>query len=382
MARSASLIPNLGLGRDLDNDQRLDIVIPVEDGFEIFLSRGGGFSRVDSLAMVPGSYARPRSSLTRFFPIPVFRDVNGDDRVDMLVPDRVSAWDDFALLLNNGSGGFGDAERPLEALSEPPSAEEEGAPAQETVVYFGDLDGDGVAEYLTEESLEDPDAGWRKEVKEAKRPPRRYRVYRSDPNLRRARDPLAQFDATGYAFDLEESDIRLPGGFKDLDGDGRQDLITMTLDFSLFQAFKILTTQRISVGLDFFVWCQDDAGGFRAVHDLDLSGKFRINLKNLQLGQLSQFEGDFDGDDRIDFVQLGRGKTVTVHLGRDGCVYPAEPDLTIRLGEPPVDLSLVQVRDLDGDDLSDLMITQPQDPSEAGVTAPVRLDLYLSGGTR
>ena len=47
-----------------------------------------------------------------------------------------------------------------------------------------------------------------------------------------------------------------------------------------------------------------------------------------------------------------------------------------------MDLSLVQVRDLDGDDLADLMITQPRDPSEAGVTAPVRLDLYLSGGSR
>ena len=110
------------------------------------------------------------------------------------------------------------------------------SPESFPVVHFGDLDGDGVAEYVTEEGLEDEDAGWRKEVKEAKRPPRRYRIHRSQPDLGIDPDPFQVFEALGYALDLSDSDIKLPGGFQDLDGDGRQDLITLTLDFSLFQA--------------------------------------------------------------------------------------------------------------------------------------------------
>ncbi len=383
MAHSSTLIPNLGLSRDLNNDHLLDLVVPVDQGFEVFLATSHeGFSRVDSLVPLPGGRTRPRDTVRRFYPMPVVRDINGDERPEFLVPDRRLDWNDFALLENLGEGRFSNPIRPIENVEAAGSENDHEPAVVETVVHYGDLDGDGVAEYLTEESLEDPDAGWRKEMKQAKRPPRRYRVYRSEADFGRASDAIAEFDATGYAFDLEESDIHWPGGFKDLNGDLRQDLVTMTLDFSLLQAFRILTTQRISVGLDFFVWCQDESGRFRAVPDLDLSGKFRINLKNLQLGQLSQFGGDFDGDGRIDFLQVGRGKDVSIHRGQDDCGYPSDPDLKLRLREAPVDLSLVQVRDLDGDDLADLMITQPRDPSEAGVTAPVRLDLYLSGGSR
>jgi hypothetical protein len=383
MAHSATLIPNLGLSQDLNEDRVLDLLVPVDQGFEVFLATDRKrFERADSVVLLPGATTRPRNTVTRFYPMPVIRDINGDLRPDFLVPDRRLDWDDFTLLENLGEGRFSKPIRPIETDEIVSDETTHDSEVVETVVHYGDIDGDGIAEYLTEESLEDRDAGWRKEIKEAKRPPRRYRVYRSEADFGRARDAITEFDATGYAFDLEDADIHLPGGFKDLNGDLRQDLVTMTLDFSLLQAFRVLTTQRISVGLDFFVWCQEENGSFRPVEDLDLSGKFRINLKNLQLGQLSQFAGDFDGDGRIDFLQVGRGKNVSIHRGQSDCSYPSEPDLTIRLGEAPQDLSLVQVRDLNGDDLADLMITQPRDPSEAGVTAPVRLDLYLSGGSR
>ena len=53
----------------------------------------------------------------------------------------------------------------------------------------------------------------------------------------------------------------------------------------------------------------------------------------------------------------------------------------MKLKEPPLDLALVQVLDLNGDQLSDLMITQPDPEPEPGVSAPVRLELYLSQAT-
>ena len=82
---------------------------------------------------------------------------------------------------------------------------------------------------------------------------------------------------------------------------------------------------------------------------------------------------------------MGRGRAVSIHRGRPDCGYNESPDLALQLEEEPRDLSLVQIRDLDGDALSDLMVIQPQPPrrtDEKGVTQPVRLDLYLSGGGR
>jgi VCBS repeat protein len=141
-----------------------------------------------------------------------------------------------------------------------------------------------------------------------------------------------------------------------------------------------LATKRLTVGLDFHVWCQQPDGGFRAVKGLDLSGTFRLNLNDLRVSQLSLFSGDFDGDGRADFVQIGRGHRVTVHRGRPDCGFPAAPDLAFDLREEPRDLSLVQIRDLDGDRRSDLLVVQPKGAAEAGFAAPVRLEVYLSSG--
>jgi len=402
-ARSGALIPHLGLTRDLDGDGNRDLLFPVNSGLDVYLSSqltrdGSAADRV----VIPGDKTWARTSLTRFYPLPVVRDVNGDNLPDLLVPDRRRDWDRFQVMVNQGHGGFDAAFSPLgdeeddrapeempvsdeairiEAGEEEPDREPEPEEHERfPVVHFGDLDGDGVAEYVTEESLEDEDAGWRKEVKEAKRPPRRYRIHRSLPDLSMDTEPVQTFEALGYALDMSDGDIKLPAGFQDLDGDGRQDLITLTLDFSLFQAVRIMTTQRIVIGLDFHVFCQDDSGRFREIQGMDLSGKFKINLKNLQLGQLSQFAGDFDGDGYTDFLQIGRGKTVTIHRGQEGCRYPPAPDLTLKLREAPLDLGLIRVEDFNADGLSDLMIVQPDREPEPGVSAPVRLDLYVSGG--
>lgn len=401
LARSGALIPHLGLSRDLDDDGDRDLLFPVNSGLDVYLAAQLNESGepVD-LIELPGDRTWARDDLTRFYPLPVVRDVNGDDLPDLLVPDLRRDWDRFEVVVNRGGGHFDEAFSPIEDDQEETSSEvpessaavrveaggetedesSPGAPEHFPVVHFGDLDGDGVAEYVTEESLEDNDAGWRKEIKEAKRPPRRYRIHRSRPDLGMHPEPFQVFEALGYALDMSDDDIKLPAGFQDLDGDGRQDLITLTLDFSLLQAVRIMTTQRIGLGLDFHVFCQNPDGRFLEIQGMDLSGKFKLNLKNLQLGQLSQFAGDFDGDGRTDFLQIGRGKTVTIHRGQEGCRYPSEPDLTLKLRQAPLDLGLVRVEDLNADGRSDLMIVQPDRQPEPGVSAPVRLDLYLSEG--
>ena len=193
--------------------------------------------------------------------------------------------------------------------------------------------------------------------------------------------PRSELVAVGHAFH-GGGEIALPGGFQDLDGDGRQDLVTVRLDFSLLQAARVLTTKRVSIALDFGLFCQAADGRFREVRGLDLGGTLQLDLDDLRIERLAQFAGDFDGDGRADFAQIGRGREVTIHRGRPGCVYDKAPDWRLTLDEPPGDLSLLQIADWNTDGRSDLLLIRKL-PVVAGAPQEERqrvaLDLYLSG---
>ena len=67
-------------------------------------------------------------------------------------------------------------------------------------------------------------------------------------------------------------------------------------------------------------------------------------------------------------------------VGNKICRYPAKPDLSIDVDEQPDSLDLVRIKDLDGDRRSDLHITRPLEKTDPNTDAPVKVDLYLSGG--
>jgi hypothetical protein len=390
LAGTGTFLPNLGLVRDVDGDGRSDVLFPTPEGVSVYLTGAGGLQTTPAARVrFPLDDLQPPGSdpLVRRYPLPELRDVDGDRKPDLVLLHPTGGLRGFRVLRNLGGGRFGEPLAPLgEYLGEyRDRKEDEPEPA-----WFGDLDGDGRAEYvIQEEKPVSENAGMREEMRAAKRPQFTYHLHRSRADLTPEPKPYQQFQVEGYALGggSDEGEIRLPGGFQDLNGDGRQDLIVTTLDFSMLQAVKIMTVQRIGIGLDFHLWCQAaiGGGGFKPVRGLDLSGKFNLNLNNLKIGHISQFEGDFDGDGRPEFVQMGRGRAVSIHRGRPDCGYNESPDLALQLEEEPRDLSLVQIRDLDGDALSDLLVIQPQPPrktDEKGVTQPVRLDLYLSGGGR
>ncbi len=383
LAGAGAFVPRLGLARDLDGDLVPDFLLPTSDGAAIYLARGGSLERQPASrvalpfdARLPGKAARYERGLTRHYPLPVVEDVDADGLPDLLLRDHLKRWNELQVLRGAGGGRFHPPAAPLGDRSRD---------AEPEVVFVGDLDGDRRAELVTEAQPNEDPEGLRAGLKEAKNPHFSYRIHA----LARVQEQGAktleaatarELQTVGYAFGSGGDGPSIPGGFQDLNGDGRLDLLTVSLDFSLMQAVRVLTVKRITLGLDFHVWCQGAGGGFQEVKGLDLSGEFKIDLDNLRLGQLSLFSGDFDGDGRSDYVQIGRGKTVTLHRGRDDCSYPSAPDFSIPLDEPPHDLALVRVEDLNGDGRADLAVTQPRPAQDDESTAPVRLDLYLSKG--
>ncbi len=110
-----------------------------------------------------------------------------------------------------------------------------------------------------------------------------------------------------------------------------------------------------------------------------LRGKLKVNLRHLRLVEFAQVAGDFDGDGHLDFLRLGGGRQVAIHRGQGGGRFPARPDLTFDLLRAPQDTALAEVRDVDGDGRSDLMVITVLDADESGATRPTRVEFYLTG---
>jgi hypothetical protein len=390
-AGASTFLPGkLGIVTDVDGDKTQDVLLPALDGPAIYLGTPAGPAAEPAARLtLPGDRRGAGRRPWRSYPLPRVEDVDGDHLPDLIVLglDRRSVQR-LNVLRGLGGGKFAEpAEVDLAAATvtvapvpvrEHDAAEggkdkEDKDESDRELAWFGDLDGDGRAELVTREEV---DTG-KSEMKQAKRPTLRYRFHHL-----RGFAPEAQayrtVEVVGHAFDIEDDMLDI-AAFQDLDADGRKDLVTITLDFSMWQIVKIMATKRLTLGLEFHVYRQEPDGNFTEVPGLDLTEKLKIDLEDLRIGRFAQFAGDFDGDGRADFVHLGRGKVVTVHRGREGARYPKDPDLSIPLEAPIEDLALVKVEDFDGDGRADLSISRPGKSDEPGVLPPVTLELYLSG---
>jgi len=389
---SGNFQASLELIHDLDGDGTLDLLLPSKQGLSVYLGNDSGLSSTPVERIeIPGTREQDERASTLWYPLPEVRRVNGDELPDLVF----TGWsrpmaDGVQVYVGIGGGRF----RPLrdqardchDSLADLRMAgvPEGMRPWPDNLPAFRDLDGDGRAESIRiiERSRGD---GFRKEMKDAKKPQQQVYLHRLNEQLFVEPTPYAEVAIVGHTVDVDprEADGLLPAGleqFVDLDGDGREDLVTITLEFSIFQVLKVLATKKIGIGVNFHVYAQREDGSFKEVPGLDLHEKLKFDLNKLGLGRFAQFAGDFDGDGRQDFVHLGRGKTITVHRGQPGCRYPKKPDLAIELEEEPATLELIRIEDLDGDGRSDLRVTRPMPQDDPDVTAPVRVDLYLTKG--
>lgn len=385
-AGASTFLPGkLGIVADVDGDRTADVVLPAREGPAVYLGTSEGLAASPSTRLLlPGDRKSAGRRPGRSYPLPRVEDVDGDRIPDLIVTGRDRQHQQHLHVLRGlGAGKFAEPhEVDLEAAAirvfpmthegekEKKQVEDDG---DRELAWFGDLDGDGRAELVTSEEV---DTG-KSELKQAKRPTLRYRFHHLKDLVPEA--AYRTVEIVGHAFDVDDEDLFDIAAFQDLDADGRKDLVTVTIDFSMWQILKIMATKRLTLGLEFHVYHQGTDGDFTEVQDLDLAEKLKIDLNDLRIGRFAQFAGDFDGDGRADFVHLGRGKTVTIHRGREGAHYPKNPDLSIPLEAPIEDLAQVRVDDLDGDGRADLAISRPGKNDEPGVLPPVTLDLYLSG---
>lgn len=383
-AGSRQFLTNLDLVRDVTGDGAVDLLFPARDGLAVYAGNGDRFADAPaSRVRIPGDWRSTGTRAYRRYPLPRVEDIDGDAVPDLVLFEPWGA-DPVRVLRGLGGGRFAPAERiglgclDLAFVQSKGKRQEGERPASSReVAWFGDLDGDGVAELVTRIQI---DTG-KKELTQFRDPLFQYRFHRMRRDLVVAETPYATLDAVGWAFSGTFGDS-IDLVFLDLDGDGRRDLITVTLDFSVFQLVRVFTERKVTVGLAFQLFAQQADGSFRPVTGQKLDEKLKLDLDELRIGRMAQIRGDFDGDGKTDFVHLGRGKNVTIHRGQSGCRYAEKPDMTIVLEEEPEDVNLVRIEDLDGDGLADLAITRLLPSTDDAASAPARIELRLSGGIR
>jgi len=372
---SHAFLPGLKLVEDLDGDESLDLLLPARDGLAVFRGTAEGFTtqpsdRIRSLDPGRGPHGRMR----RVYPLPRVQDVDGDGLPDLLFRAADPEGDD-AIVVLSGSGG-GRFEKPRRILLGCLRTAR-GGEAEPDLIHFGDVDGRGAAEIVILREIESGEG----DLDEARRPHSIVSFHHLRPDLTVDPDPYQEIEVIGHAFEGQ-----LAGGepepLRDLDGDGRKDLVTVALDFSVLQVVRVLATKKLGIGLDFHIWSQKSDGGFSEVEGLSLSDKILIDLNDLKFDRLGNFAGDFDGDGRRELLTLKGGRTIEIHRGAPGCAYARSPDLELRLAEVPQNPGLVRVMELDGDGRDDLVVTRLLEADPAEATTPVSLDLYLSGSTR
>ncbi len=383
-AGSRTLLGGLHFVHDADGDGTPDVVLPAEDGIVVYRGGPSGIETPPAKRIaVPGDYRACGVRGFHSYPLPEIADLDGDGVPDLLfrtreVPPRLF------VLKGLGHGAFGaSAQVPLGCLdlgrAEKKEKKEGENQDQETreLAFFGDLEGNGRIAAVTTLGL-DSGSG---ELKQAKEPHVKFRFHHVNRDFRIDPAPYHEVEVVGYPVG-EVLAGEYAGMFRDLDGDGRKDLVTVTLDFSVFQIVRAVATKKIAVGFTFHVWAQGADGSFREVSGQDLRDKFTFDLNDLRFDRFSEIAGDLDGDGKLDFVRLGGGKTVEIRRGGPGCRFSAKADLEIELDDELQDASQARIRDLDGDGRADLVLVRPLPAPEAGVSSPVRLDLYLSGSGR
>jgi hypothetical protein len=177
----------------------------------------------------------------------------------------------------------------------------------------------------------------------------------------------------GGTFDIEHPDIEFVSEstlasnvLLDTDGDGRLELLRMSIAFSVLEVIETLMTQEVDVELEVFRHDGDSILASKPWSRRKVEVGWSFDTFR-PLGFVPTIFDDWNADGYTDFFSSGDGDAIEVYLGGRDSRYLK------RSGRQKLDTAgVIRVGDIDGDRLSDFVIHDPHT-----VDAPVRVGRNL-----
>jgi hypothetical protein len=173
---------------------------------------------------------------------------------------------------------------------------------------------------------------------------------------------------TGIAIDGKPDALReTEGGFSgflfaDIDGDGREEILEMTMEFGLVQIIRVLVTRRAETRMRVLVLDPDEPDGFRSIFETDFS--FRLDFGEATISGLIPSLGDWNGDGVLDLYIARNDEEIGFRLGSKAKDEPVFGKL-IESQPVPLPSGRGRVTDLNGDGLDEIVAFTDADPEKS-----------------
>lgn len=336
-------LPAMNFCRDLNGDERDDLIIPDFDGFEIYIGTDNGFEKSISVE------APPRMEMSYeddpwYQPHAVYRaDMNFDDRTDLVfwVDDR------FVVYPQKKDGFFSDEVLTVETgipfqfegvrgLSMTMGEEDQSNSESRALYQLVDLDGDGITDLVTLKVTS-------KGVFSKQTTYEMHKGLNTGEHVRFDEDPFTFIRSDGIQYEMEE---------KDFDQDGQLDVVTSSVRLGLARVLTALITGSIGLDLQFYRM-KDGRYAEKPNVTRRITASFDFSTGDIFFP--SVLIGDVDGDGLADLMVQEGTNELKVYPGQDGSDLFARKSIDFDIAVPK-DPDLVRLADLNRDGKQDVLL--------------------------
>lgn len=370
-----------GFAQDLNNDDRFDLLVQDFDGLKVLLQRAdGSFTEPTLIPVEPelrltGTFSNDNISDTAFSApaarTPTFNifpsyiaDSNGDGKSDItflvgralkvfeqLSPDKFSTTPVIVALPFDVRGNTWRDE----VLSTEQNTDQSNF--SETTVYrVTDMDGDETLDVITVNN-------------QASGLLDRTQVFNTYFG-RLENGEITYADQPDQTFELDGIG---GAGFRDVNDDGRKDVVITSTAISIGKIISFLVNRKITTRTKFYI--DNGAGKFEENKGFQRSRTFKINLSSGQTSNPPFDYADFNGDGTIDLMEADSKGSMVFLLGGK------KEDFSRKIGEItetfPNEGQLVVAEDINNDKKADIIVRYNQFGLD-GDDTKTKLILYLS----
>lgn len=342
--RTGDIVP-IDFFRDLNLDERDDLIVPDTAGYRVRLQREDG-SLGEEVLLEQSSSMTVLDSVVSFQSRPLFSgDMNFDGLIDLGV------WRGDSLLVYPQLPGDRFQGKPeilelgLDLLPEtellamqggPGSIDQSGLTARR-IFSIEDRNGDQVPDILIESAQSSGVFDKRNDF-------RLHLGHRDGDKVKYRHQEDALLSSEGLQYGLVTTDI---------DGDGKKDLLVRQVRITFGRVIRALLSGNVPLRLHFFRMTGDDNYAEEADYIAKTNVRFSVRTGHMDIPAIKI--ADFDGDGLQDLMMQTRPTRLSFFAGRPRGELFAHDATNLEV-ELPRNGDLVDIKDVNGDGRSDLVI--------------------------